>query len=113
MRGSRRLTQALAFILSIDLPSEVARALEPLASELGKSGYAPSSFLLSKSFGDFQVTFSRGAHAFSIARDRGQFLVNDVAQEELEAFGLLRVFATPVQLRENLLAWLSTHQAPV
>ena len=103
----RPLTSSVSLHLSVSLPPDIEHILRPLLTALDDIGYAPSYFLLSQSFGNFQITFTCAAHSFSVVRDRGQFMLSGAPQQELEAFDLFRVFSTPGQMVPSVISWLS------
>ena len=87
------------------LPPPVSSALGDLLPALAELGFSPSLDRFSpESFGNFLVTFS-GPLEFSIARDRGQLIV-DGGKARLEPLGLWRAFNGTNELSVPLLVWL-------
>jgi hypothetical protein len=92
--------------MNLELPVSISQALGPLVSAVRAAGFVPSSFSESQSFGNFSVTFSNAQVEFSVARDRGQFIVSGPAREVLESAGLWQAFDGTHQLTPLLEKWL-------
>lgn len=93
------------------LPPPVQDALATLIEALSKIGFSPQTCKYSSAdFGNFEVVFARNNHRFSLARDRGQFIVG-AERNVLESAGLYRAFDSVASLRQPLLAWLNSQHA--
>ena len=66
---------------------------------------------VSPSFGNFAVLFGGDNANFTVARDRGQFLVTGPPEEVLRGAGLWRAFVGARELTEPLLSWLTAQSA--
>lgn len=87
-----------------EMPAEIQSALAPLATALNAAHLAPVTWQYSaEAFGNFVVTFRSERHAFTLTRDRGQFLFDGA---DRKSAGLGRVFESAEDLLPHLLSWL-------
>ena len=90
-----------------EFPQEITRALAPLDMALTAAHLSPVTWLYSdRAFGNFVVTFGGPRHAFTLTRDRGQFIVSGADRKSLEKAGLSRVFNSAQELLPCLASWL-------
>ena len=97
--------------MSTIVPPQVAEALRPLLPELAARGVVPVRCEVSPSFGDFAVLFKGASADFTVARDRGQFMVSGPPDEVLRRAGLWRVFVGIRELATPLYTWLEAKSA--
>ena len=95
---------------AVDLPSEISEPLRALLPALADLGYLPISAEYSEnSFGNFIVRFQRPDTAsFQLTRDRGQFIIYGIPQDELESAGLWRAFDVINELQPLLIRLLGS-----
>ena len=97
--------------MSTLVPQQVAEALRPLHFELADRGVVPVGCEASPSFGNFAVRFKGASADFTIARDRGQFVVSGPPDEVLRSAGLWRAFVGIRELADPLYTWLEAKSA--
>jgi hypothetical protein len=71
----------------------------------------PVSCEVSPGFDNFAILFKGACAEFTIARDRGQFLVSGPPDEVLRGAGLWRAFVGVGELEEPLYTWLEARRA--
>ncbi len=98
--------------MSASLPTPIKLALRELPSALSELGVVPTSSRRPEAFENFEVTFQRRGQIFTVARDRGQFIVNGPTRGELERAGLWRAFPGVRELQPVLVAWLASKEGP-
>ena len=99
---------------SVALPKEIGEPLRALLPALADLDFFPVSANFSERFfGNFVVLFQKdGAVSFQLTRDRGQFLVDGMPKDRLEAAGLWRAFNGIRELQPLLIRLLESQTKP-
>jgi hypothetical protein len=92
-----------------DVPTQIARDVGSLLSELCASGWTISfSRYDPKIFGNWYVDLCRGDDTIQLVKDRSQYLLNGPSWKELESAGLAKAFDEGDKFQRAVVDWAAS-----